>query len=353
MVFWTKSSTTLCLDFIVGAPYDGDDRQGAVYVFHGTADGVREQYTQRIFARDVSSELRGFGFSLAGGRDIDRNDYPDIAVGAMESSKVAILRTKPVIQVTGFAKTTRKTINLEEKLCVTEFGRMSWLVIQIYSIHKGCFSEKLRFCLKFNGKLPQHNNIDLKVRLQLDAKSGANPRAFFSRKDLEKKRGVTVDSHAVSREQPDIIEQHVTLTKGREQCETFDVYVPDTIRDKISPIIININYTYQEKRVQGDGLEPAIDTTEGQSFVTELTIEKDCGDDNICVPDLQINAQAAKEKFTIGTEDKTLTVNVTVRNQGEASYLTQYRIEIPPGFEYGGVENYDTKVRVYVETSAY
>jgi hypothetical protein len=46
----------------------------------------------------------------------------------MESSKVAILRTKPVIQVSGFAKTTRKTINLDEKLCVTEFGRMPWYV---------------------------------------------------------------------------------------------------------------------------------------------------------------------------------------------------------------------------------
>lgn len=69
------------LDFVVGAPYDGDDRQGAVYVYHGTAEGVREQYTQRIFARDVSSELRGFGFSLAGGRDIDQNDYPGKITG--------------------------------------------------------------------------------------------------------------------------------------------------------------------------------------------------------------------------------------------------------------------------------
>lgn len=199
--------------------------------------------------------------------------------------------------------------------------------------------------MKYNGKvLPQHNNIDLKVRIQLDAKNSGAPRAFFSRKDLDKKRGVTVDSKAVSREQPDVIEQHITLSKTREQCETYDVYVPDTIRDKISPILINVNYTYQEKRGHGDSLEPAIDTTLPQSFVTELTIEKDCGDDNVCVPDLQINAQAAKEKFTIGTDDKTLTVNVTVRNQGEDSYLTQYRITIPEGFEYGGVENYDTKV---------
>ena len=74
-------------------------------------------------------------------------------------------------------------------------------------------------------------------------------------------------------------------------------------------------------------------------------MEKNCGDDNVCVPDLQVSAAAQHKTFTIGTEDKTLTLNVTVRNQGEDSYLTQYRVTIPPGFEYGGVQNYDTKVR--------
>lgn len=46
---------------------------------------------------------------------------------------------------------------------------------------------------------------------------------------------------------------------------------------------------------------------------------------------------------SVGTENKTLTLNVTVRNQGEDSYLTQYRVTIPQGFEYGGV-NSDGKV---------
>ena len=47
----------------------------------------------------------------------------------MSSARAVVLRTKPVLQVTGFVKTTRKTINLDEKLCVTEFGRMPWSVV--------------------------------------------------------------------------------------------------------------------------------------------------------------------------------------------------------------------------------
>jgi hypothetical protein len=30
-------------DFAVGAPYEG---RGAVYIFHGSADGVKEAYSQ-------------------------------------------------------------------------------------------------------------------------------------------------------------------------------------------------------------------------------------------------------------------------------------------------------------------
>lgn len=208
--------------------------------------------------------------------------FLDIAVGAFQSSQAVVLRTKPVMQITGSLKSTQKTINLDEKLCTTEFGRMS--------------CEKVKVCLKYNGQLqPIYNSIEVKLRLNLDSKKGVGggqePRAFFSRKDLDRKRGVKIDPKSISQKQPDRIEQTIQLNKGREQCESYDVYVPDTIRDKLSPIVISVNYTYVERGSRHGELEPAVDTTLPQSFETELTIEKDCGDDNVCVPDLKIFAQ--------------------------------------------------------------
>lgn len=50
----------------------------------------------------------------------------DIAIGAFKSNQAAVLRSRPVIQVVGSVRTTRKTINLDEKQCVTEFGKMPW-----------------------------------------------------------------------------------------------------------------------------------------------------------------------------------------------------------------------------------
>lgn len=37
------------LDFAVGAPYDGPNGRGAVYIYQGTKDGIKREYTQVNF----------------------------------------------------------------------------------------------------------------------------------------------------------------------------------------------------------------------------------------------------------------------------------------------------------------
>ncbi|KAK0416580.1 hypothetical protein QR680_012572 [Steinernema hermaphroditum] len=322
-------------DFVVGAPYDGDS--GAVYVFHGAKDGVRLEPTQKIVGKELSgvrSDLKTFGWSLAAGRDVDGNKFPDVAVGAMESSTAVVLRTKPILRVHGTMRTNKQSINLEEKFCHTDLGQMA--------------CEKIRYCLRYDGELDRRSDsVDLKVRIRLDSKADS-PRAFFLRRDLNTKKGVTVDKKTASRDYPDIIEQQVHMRRGQEHCETHDVYVPDSIRDKINPIHIAVNYSYEprESRTFPGYFEPALDTTLPQTFTTELVIDKNCGPDNECTPDLQVHAISNKEKFTIGTQDPSLLVNVTVRNRGEDSYLTQLVVDVPKGFEYGGIENYNTKTPI-------
>ncbi len=41
-------------DFIVGAPYDGVNKRGAIYVYHGQKGGIREEHSQIIYAEDVA-----------------------------------------------------------------------------------------------------------------------------------------------------------------------------------------------------------------------------------------------------------------------------------------------------------
>lgn len=89
----------------------------------------------------------------------------------------------------------------------------------------------MRLCLKYAGKLAgaDHQQIALKVEIHLDAlKKGLSSRAFFSRAELEKRRDSNIRVHQASssRDQPDRIEHTLTLTKGREHCESYEIYVP-------------------------------------------------------------------------------------------------------------------------------
>ncbi len=43
--------------------------------------------------------LRTFGWSLSAGMDLDRNEYPDLLVGAYDSASAVYLRSAPVVHV--------------------------------------------------------------------------------------------------------------------------------------------------------------------------------------------------------------------------------------------------------------
>lgn len=80
-------------DFAVGAPYDGPNGRGAVYVYHGSPTGPLAKYSQVIYAEDITDAyLNTFGFSLAGGIDLDGNMYPDMVAGAYDSNKVVVFK---------------------------------------------------------------------------------------------------------------------------------------------------------------------------------------------------------------------------------------------------------------------
>lgn len=81
-------------DFAVGAPYDGPNGRGAVYIYHGSASGPLEKASQVIYAEDVhgTQHMSTFGFSVAGGIDLDGNMYPDMVVGAYDSNKAIVFK---------------------------------------------------------------------------------------------------------------------------------------------------------------------------------------------------------------------------------------------------------------------
>ena len=76
----------------MGAPYGGREGEGIVYIYRGSKAGMREKADQVIQGSNVRKNIRSFGFSLAGGVDMDSNKYPDLVVGAAHSNQAVLLR---------------------------------------------------------------------------------------------------------------------------------------------------------------------------------------------------------------------------------------------------------------------
>ena len=63
-------------DVVIGAPFEDDDR-GAIYVYCGRKDFEETKtYCQKILAATIHTNLRGFGYSLAGDRDFNDDGHP-------------------------------------------------------------------------------------------------------------------------------------------------------------------------------------------------------------------------------------------------------------------------------------
>ncbi|XP_045180509.2 integrin alpha-9-like isoform X2 [Mercenaria mercenaria] len=85
-------------DVAVGAPYE-DNFKGAVYIYNGYTGGVWPKYSQRIYAADIDTGLRGFGISIASGKDVNIDNINDTVVGSYLSDKAVVMFGQHVIEL--------------------------------------------------------------------------------------------------------------------------------------------------------------------------------------------------------------------------------------------------------------
>uniref|UniRef100_A0A8D2NKJ6 Integrin subunit alpha 6 n=1 Tax=Zonotrichia albicollis TaxID=44394 RepID=A0A8D2NKJ6_ZONAL len=96
-------------DIAVGAPYDGF---GKVYIYHGSKNGINTKPAQILDGEKTNTNF--FGYSIAGNMDLDKNSYPDVAVGSLSDS-VNVYRSRPVISIRRNITVQPDRIDLKKK----------------------------------------------------------------------------------------------------------------------------------------------------------------------------------------------------------------------------------------------
>ncbi|XP_012553768.1 integrin alpha-8 isoform X1 [Hydra vulgaris] len=287
-------------DIAIGAPMDGADNRGAVYIYNGGSQGISNsgKPSQIIMASDFSTiGLSGFGSSISNGLDVDGNSYPDIAVGAYSSGKSFIIRTRPIITLYDKLETNVSLIPLDD-----------------YASNCIGPDSKKYYCIEFKPNLKYEGkamSFDLELTLEIEKRFPTNKRGLFFEDGILK----------------DTITKNALLTKS--QIFPFSVIVYIVILgdfDINEPITITTKYKSIDKPSGcGSELCPIIDVFGTLSSSLQLNYLKDCGSDSICQIDLVSSAKlvllgvAQQEQIIYGSVYQ-IRLDASVVNLGETAY---------------------------------
>ncbi|KAM4697382.1 integrin alpha-V [Rhinophrynus dorsalis] len=309
-------------DLAIGAPYGGSQNKGLVYIYNGRHSGVSVVPSQILEGQWASKTMpSSFGYSLKGATDVDENGHPDLIVGAFGTDKAILYRARPVINVNAILEVNPTILNPENKACNVQ-----------NNIKVSCFNVK--FCLKADGKGKVPHSLTFHVQLSLDKlkQKGAIRRALF----LHNKQS----NHS----------KNMTITNGGSmRCEELQAFLREDseFRDKLTPITILMDYQMDYKSAaDSSGLLPILNQFSPTNITKQVHILLDCGEDNICKPNLTLSVESEQNQIYIG-DDSPLTLFINAQNQGEGAYEAELFVQIPPQADFiGVVRNNETLSRL-------
>ncbi|XP_069346373.1 integrin alpha-7 isoform X4 [Eulemur rufifrons] len=257
-------------DIAVGAPFDGD---GKVFIYHGSRLGLVTKPSQVLEGEAVG--VRSFGYSLSGGLDVDGNHYPDLLVGSLADTAV-LFRARPVLHVTHEIFIAPRAIDLEQPNCAGG--------------HSVCVD--LRVCFTYVAIPSSYSptvdgDTDRRLRGQV-------PRVtFLSRSPDDPKHqasGTVWLKH-----------QHDRV------CGDTMFQLQENVKDKLRAIVVTLSYGLQSPRLRrqapGQGLPPVAPILNAHQPSTQRTeihfLKQGCGEDKIC----QSNLQLVRARFCTRVSD--------------------------------------------------
>ncbi|XP_007940115.1 integrin alpha-3 [Orycteropus afer afer] len=296
-------------DIAVGAPFEG---LGKVYIYHSSSSGLLRQPQQVIHGENLGLPgLTTFGYSLSGRMDVDENFYPDLLVGTL-SDRIVLLRARPVINILHKTLVARPSV-LDPALCTAT----------------SCVQVELCFAYNQSAGNPNYRrNITLAYTLEAD-RDRRPPRLRFAGSQSAVFNGFFF-----------MPEMH---------CQTLELLLMDNVRDKLRPIIISMNYSLHLRMPERPRLGlrsldayPVLNQAQALENHTEVQFQKECGPDNKCESNLEMQAafvteqtqQLKRFQYRGDTQKLLLSINVTnfpsPKRAGEDAHEALLTVEMTP-----------------------
>ncbi|XP_067837474.1 integrin alpha-9 [Heptranchias perlo] len=291
-------------DVAIGAPNE-NDYSGAVYIYHGDANGIVSKYSMRLLGQTINPVLRMFGQSISGGVDMDGNAYPDVTIGAFMSDHVVLLRARPVITVE-ITILLPGSINITAPQCHDGIQPVNCLNVST--------------CFRFHGKeVP--GEIELIYNLTADA--------------VKKEKGLQARVYIYANEPMSQVMEKIELSSWKESCKHYFVIVKREVKDVITPIVFEVTYNLGKHIIGGKSekefpaLKPILRWRKGHKLAqrNQTVFERNCLSDD-CAADLQLRGKLLlssidehKAFLALGAV-KNISVNVTIQNAGDDAYDT-------------------------------
>ncbi|XP_069110775.1 integrin alpha-8-like isoform X1 [Argopecten irradians] len=301
-------------DLAVGAPYGGRENRGAVYIYLGSERGIVTKVSQVIEGVDLKPNIGTFGWSLSGGQDLDGNRYPDLLVGAYSSNNAVYLKARPIVYVAASLKIDPKKISLDRKVCNYKGPKATHKVTCV----------TLFTCIKYDGiGVPRQLVFDLSWRFDVDKKT------------LDQKRMYQLNTNQVVE-----YVNNKRLTKNKAWCQNSFVYIRNDIRDKLAPINVQFEFKLKKRSLarRRRSLQPILDQYTPTLVNTTGHIQKECGEDERCIPDVWGTAYTFTDNVKLGSTSN-IDIVVHLENRGEGAFETMLYIELPRGVQYNGIQD--------------
>ncbi|KAI4875226.1 hypothetical protein NFI96_010697, partial [Prochilodus magdalenae] len=327
-------------DVVIGSPLENDHR-GAVYIYHGSQQSIREKYVQRIAAGGDGDKMKFFGQSIHGIMDLNNDGIIDVTIGGIGGA--ALYWSRDVAELHANMTFDLNKINLQQPTCLIN-GRETV-----------CVNTTVCFTYKVKSEKETNPITVIRYSLTLDALRAIARGRFKDTDDRKVQKNATIQNHLCTRHSfymsandQSVQTEHLFRASGIKRNKKQSVLSKDGLnytvttsrpcREKLDfrdPLLVSLDFG-----LANEDTGPVLDGDLPTSLNKTIALV-DCGNNDKCIADLHLTAKANVTSLIIKANQDKFHVSIVIKNSRDNAYNTRVLLSTTENINYVKVEPKD------------